>query len=501
VSGPQGEQVFTLQGAEYAYRALVEAMNEGAATLGADGTVLYCNQHLADLLGVPFEQIIGHGAARLFGETSGRFEALFSLALTDDVAKAEIVAGDRELPLYLSLRKMKVVGPTSVCMVVTDLTESRKWEELLAAGRLANSILESAAEAIAVCDEAGIIIRGNEALESLCGFNPLFQSFENALPLHVDDSPQTPRKFSVSAAINGELLQGQGMSFERRDGRVFALLLSSGRISGNSGIIGCVFTLTDITQRKRVTQALIQSEKLASVGRLASTIAHEINNPLEAIGNALYLAIISPQITPTVKGYVELAVQELERVTHVTRQTLAFHRDNKSPMPIDLCESLEGVLNLLAMRLRSRGIAIDRRYASAEPVLGVAGEIRQIVSNLLSNSMDALNSNGKLMCRVARSFGKSGAPAIRLTIADTGSGILPEHFKKIFEAFFTTKEIVGTGLGLWITAQIVEKHGATIQARSKPQKGTVISITFPRIKMETAKKVQGTNGEARDISC
>src|ERR1019366_3857704 len=156
VSGPQGDQVFTLQGAEYAYRTLVEAMNEGAATLGADGTVLYCNQHLADLLGVPFEQIIGHGAARLFGETSGRFEALFSLALTDDVAKAEIVAGDRELPLYLSLRKMKVVGPTSVCMVVTDLTESRKWEELLAAGRLANSILESAAEAIAVCDEAGI---------------------------------------------------------------------------------------------------------------------------------------------------------------------------------------------------------------------------------------------------------------------------------------------------------------------------------------------------------
>ena len=146
---------------------------------------------------------------------------------------------------------------------------------------------------------------------------------------------------------------------------------------------------------------------------------------------------------------------------------------------IDLRENLEGVLNLYLGRLRTRDIAVERRYSTEEPIYAVNSEIRQIITNLLSNSLDALPNNGKLSCRITRSTGRGGSPAVRLTIADNGSGIGPEDRKRIFEPFFTTKEFVGTGLGLWIIKQIAEKHGATIRVRSNLQKGTVFSIAFP----------------------
>ncbi len=148
-------------------------------------------------------------------------------------------------------------------------------------------------------------------------------------------------------------------------------------------------------------------------------------------------------------------------------------------MSIDLRENLDGVLNLYQGRLRTRDIAIERRYSTVQPIYGVNSEIRQIITNLLSNSLDALPNDGKLSCRITRSVGRGGMPVVRLTIADNGSGIDPVYRKKIFEPFFTTKEFVGTGLGLWIIKQIVEKHGGTIRVRSKLHKGTVFSIAFP----------------------
>ena len=406
VSGPQGARVFTLKGAEYAYRSLVESMNEGAATLSADGTVLYCNQHLSKLLGLPIEQIIGHLAAEVLRDENNRFESLFVTALCGDAAAAEIdlITPERShLPVHVSLRVMKTDDPTAISMVVTDLTESKKWETMLAAGRLASSILESAAEAIAVCDENGIIVRGNKALQDLCGLNPVGKSFERTLPLQTIGGPAAPaEQFTITAAINGLIPQGQEMSLRREDGQEFTVLLSSCRIASSSSFIGAVLTLTDITHRKRVMQALIESEKLASVGRLASTIAHEINNPLEAIGNALYLAIICPETPPLAKSYLDMASEELERVTHVTRQTLEFHRSNNTAMLIDLRESLDGVLNLYQGRLRTRDIVLERRYSTVERIHGVNSEIRQIITNLLSNSLDALQNDGRLACRITR---------------------------------------------------------------------------------------------------
>ncbi len=484
VSGPQGEQVFTLKDAEYGYRALVEAMNQGAATLAGDGTVLYCNQCLSDLLGIPLEQIIGAPVENLVGnDAKSEFAALLAQALSGEPGKAELyfeTGRSSSISVYVSLREMKAVEPPALCMVVTDLTERKRKDELIAAGRLATSILESAAEAIAVCDEAGKIIHVNDALKELCCCNPLFQPFDLALPLEMNDGVANfSESFSIFDVLKGGTLRAKEVRFRRPNGNSVPLLLTAAQIKASSGVIGCVLNMTDITERKEAQQAVLRSEKLASVGRMASTIAHEINNPLETIGQAVYLALTDPETSQQAKAYLTLAEQELERVTHITRQTLSFHRENNTPQLIDLQESVESILKLFAARLKSREIAVTTRYLNISRIRSFGGEIQQIVSNLLSNSLDATPNSGRIEFRLTPSIGKNGSRLVRFTIADTGSGIPPERLAKIFEPFYTTKEVVGTGLGLWVTKQIVEKRGAKIRVRSKLGSGTVFSITFP----------------------
>jgi signal transduction histidine kinase len=234
---------------------------------------------------------------------------------------------------------------------------------------------------------------------------------------------------------------------------------------------------TDITNRKQAEQALIRSEKLASAGRMAATVAHEINNPLEAIGNAVYLAWMDKSISKDAKANLDIAVHELQRVAHLAQRTLGFYREYTIPAQIDLRSTVDSVVDLFTPRLNSRGIAIEKRYAEVETINAVDGEMRQIVSNLVSNSLDAMERNGRILLRIKAPA--NGRPSIRLIIADTGTGIAPERLPKIFEPFFTTKENVGTGLGLWVTKELVQKYGGTIRVRSKLGKGTVFAIGFP----------------------
>ena len=241
-----------------------------------------------------------------------------------------------------------------------------------------------------------------------------------------------------------------------------------------------VLAAFDITASKNVEQALLRSEKLASVGRMASTIAHEINNPLEIIGQSLYLALTEEDITESVRPHLELSVQELDRVALITRQTLAFNRESSSPKLTDLAELARSVVQLFRSRLMVRGIAVEERYRGDTGVMAFAGELRQIFSNLVSNSMDAIPRRGTLYVRVHRvKDAKSGAGIVRMIVADTGSGIPEKNLNKIFEPFFTTKEIVGTGLGLWVTNQLVDKHKGTLRVRSRVGTGTVFVASFP----------------------
>jgi PAS domain S-box-containing protein len=269
VSGPQGDQIFTLKGAEYAYRALVEAMNEGAATLAVDGTVLYCNQRLSSLLGIPLEQIIGNDVKKLVAvESMHDFEALFAQAWGAEARVAELdFAAHRgtRISVYVSLCVMHSEAGT-LCMVVADLTERKKRDELITAGKLATSILESAAEAIAVCDDTGRIVRVNKALEDLRGMNPLYQLFEDAFPLELSLGTNGPgTAFSISSALSGSTLRAREARFRRQDGQSVSLLLTAAPINSSDGIAGCVLTMTDITERKRDEETLLESGRLLAL--------------------------------------------------------------------------------------------------------------------------------------------------------------------------------------------------------------------------------------------
>jgi PAS domain S-box-containing protein len=236
----------------------------------------------------------------------------------------------------------------------------------------------------------------------------------------------------------------------------------------------------DITARRKAEEALRSSEKLAATGRLAATIAHEINNPLEAVTNFIYLAKTSEGLSPKVQDYLEIADQELGRVSHIARQTLGFYRDSTGPKTIQVADLVNDVVNLYQRKLMYKSIEMRIEIEPDLKISGLAGEMRQVLSNLLANAIDATGESGKIRIR-ARGIHdwKTGREAIRLTMGDSGCGMNDEVRKRLFTPFFTTKADVGTGLGLWVTKSMVEKAKGRIRFHSGEGSGTVFTMTFP----------------------
>jgi PAS domain S-box-containing protein len=240
---------------------------------------------------------------------------------------------------------------------------------------------------------------------------------------------------------------------------------------------------TNITARKRAETGLRENEKLAVVGRLASSIAHEINNPLEAVVNLIYLA--QRDAPPEISDYLEQAQFELARVSHIATETLRFNRRNTVASAANVSDLVESVLTLHEGRIRAALIDVDRKYSRHEPVLLFANEVRQVIANLIGNAIDALIDQPRrnLVLRVRQAHDPhTGKQGVRITVADTGVGMTPATLRRLYEPFFTTKEATGTGLGLWVSQEIVHKHGGSMHVRSSteaPHSGTVFSIFIP----------------------
>jgi PAS domain S-box-containing protein len=233
-------------------------------------------------------------------------------------------------------------------------------------------------------------------------------------------------------------------------------------------IIGVVLVFRDATLERRWQESLRESEKLRSAARMSATVAHEINNPLEAVVNLIYLAKTAPEIPAGAVEHLELAEQELERVSHITRQTLGFYRESKVPERIDVEALVEYVLKLYSGKLSSKNIAIERDFGPCQPVRGLQGELKQAISNLVSNAADAVEANGKIRLTLA-CVERADGEFVQVLIEDNGPGVAPEHVDRIFEPFFTTKKDVGTGLGLWVTKEIIDRHRGSIEVH--PQNG------------------------------
>jgi PAS domain S-box-containing protein len=217
----------------------------------------------------------------------------------------------------------------------------------------------------------------------------------------------------------------------------------------------------DISERKRTEEALRKTEKLAAAGRLAATIAHEINNPLEAVTNLLYLARAERSVESS-RILLDMADRELQRVGHITRQTLGFYRQTSAPVMFDLGDLLKSVVDVFQGKLSSREISAKVQVDGPVQLHGAPGELRQVFANLLSNAIDASPAKSEVTIRV-----KETGDGAQVTIADRGAGIPEAARAQIFEPFFTTKKDVGTGLGLWISKQILENYGGAIRFRSR----------------------------------
>jgi PAS domain S-box-containing protein len=347
---------------------------------------------------------------------------------------------------------------------------------------LYRNLTDSASDAIVTMDEDSNIMLSNRATEKMFGYSISEMKGQNVLMLVPErlrirydqllDRYLEPGK----KRLHWQNLELTGL---HRDGHEILLEISFGEfmLKGETFFTGF---MRDITQRKRLEAVLKSTERLTVIGRLAASIAHEINNPLDAIKNIFYL--LAQSASPEQSSQINMAEQEVRKITDIIRRTLGFTRDTPKLSQIEMHGLLDETLDLLARRIQTKNISIQRRYRLTQPVTSNTGELRQIFVNLIGNSLDALSANGQIALRTYRTSTSDGAPAASVVISDNGKGIPRDTLTHLFEPFFTTKGEEGTGLGLWISREIIKKYGGTIRVRSnagEQKHGTCFRITLP----------------------
>ena len=352
--------------------------------------------------------------------------------------------------------------------------------------------LRSIGDAVIATDGIGRVVFMNAAAETLTGWNekeagghalPEIFRILNAASRAVVESPvDKVRRLGVVVGLANHT------ALIRRDGTEFHIDDSGAPIFDDHGsLAGVVLVFRDVTERRKAESALVRAEKLASAGRLSAAIAHEINNPLAAISNLLYLTKELQDISD-VKRLVEQAEIEISRIAHITRQSLGFFRDDSALKLFSTAAVINQTVTFFLSRATQKNVSIKTDIHGDVDLLGSAGELRQILSNLISNALDACSSTDSVYVALRRvQDSRNDQVGARITIADTGSGIAPQKIPAIFEPFYTTKESTGTGLGLWVTRQLIEKHGGSIRVRSSIQgkrRGTIFRVFLPHMHVE-----------------
>lgn len=364
--------------------------------------------------------------------------------------------------------------------IVQDVSSRKAAEE--ASQRLA-AIVESSDDAIISKDLHGVITSWNSGAEKMFGFSSgemIGRPITTIIPPELRDD-----ETKILATIaRGDNIQHFETVRVKKSGDPIEVSLTVSPVKDESGrIVGAAKIARDITERKKTEQTLLITERLAAVGRLAATVAHEINNPLEAVINLVYLAKTAGS-QGQAQGYLDTAEEQLACVSHLTRQTLGFYRETSGASAVRPSEIIGSLLTVFSSRARNKGVQFSQEIEDDSAIFAVPGEIRQVVANLLSNSIDAVQGTGRVRIRVStsRNWHKDRESGIRITVADTGAGIPPDARRRIFEPFYTTKRDVGTGLGLWVCKSVVDHHKGSIRVRSSAapgKSGTAVSVFFP----------------------
>jgi PAS domain S-box-containing protein len=407
--------------------------------------------------------------------------------LPQGLENADIFLSKTEGPEKLLREIEKLLGPVAAPEPRVDPPKAPSSDlESVGVQALFAAIVEGSDDAIFSKTLNGIVTSWNKAAERMYGYKA---DEVIGQPVSIFLPPDRPNEVKQ---ILERLKRGEGLEhFETKrvakDGHQLHVSLTVSPIrDGKGNIVGASTIARDITQTKMAEQALRNSEKLAVAGRMAATVAHEINGPLEAVSNILYLLEKSSALDETARTFLQAAQKELKNISEIAKVTLGFYRNlERRQAPVNIVDLIENVVTLYARKIERLGITLEKRYSGQGTVVGDQGELRQVFSNLILNAVEALGKRGtRLRIHVfdAVDWKNPERHGVRTVISEDGPGVAVVDRPRLFEPFYTTKGDVGTGVGLWVSRGIVQKHGGSITFRSRitPEfSGTAFSVFLP----------------------
>ncbi len=465
--------------------AIIASSDDAIISKDLNGIVSSWNEGARRIFGYEAEEMVGQPILRLI-PTELHYE--------EDYILSKIRSGERidhfetirtkkngeRFAISVTISPIKDEAGTIIgaSKIARDISERRRLDE--SRYRLA-AIVDSADDAIISKNLDGVITSWNNGARRLFGYEQeeiVGQSIFRLIPDNLRHEEEEILR-RLRAGDNIEHYQTTRVS---KTGELREVSITVSPIRNAKGeVVGASKIARDVSNEKKAERLAIEAEKIATTGRMAAAIAHEVNNPLASVLNLIFLARQPDVSNEEIQSYLETAESELERVSHIARQTLGYYRDTGKPSEVHLRDLMENVLSVYRSKLLSHNIVIESKFNDLRKIRVRTGEIIQIFSNIISNAIDSMPHGGVLSIRTMRIV-RMEEDAVQVLVSDRGCGIRREHLDKVFEPFFTTKGNLGTGIGLWVTKQLVERHGGQISISSSTDpsdSGTIVTMTFP----------------------